>query len=138
MPATASTVTVDIDETLIALADPVRRGIIELLKVQPRRAGELAALLEINGPMLSKHLKVLRGSRLVEEERPGEDARVRIYRLRPERLEELKDWLSDVGAFWNDQLGSFKAAADAAAKRTAPNDAPKARRPRKSRSGRRR
>ena len=126
----------DIDDTLIALADPVRRGIVELLKIQPRRAGELAALLSINGPMLSKHLKVLRGSRLIEEERPAEDARVRVYRLRPERLQELKDWLSDVGAFWNDQLAAFKAAADTAAKRSA-NDQPKARHPRKSRTGRR-
>ena len=135
MPATASTV--DIDATLIALADPVRRGIVELLKVQPRRAGDLATLLEINAPVMSKHLKVLRESRLVEEERPSEDARVRVYRLRPERLEELKDWLSDVGAFWNDQLSSFKTAADAAAKRTTPNDKSKARRAR-TRSGRRR
>jgi DNA-binding transcriptional ArsR family regulator len=124
----------DIDDTLIALADPVRRGIVELLKVQPRRAGELAALLDINGPMMSKHLKVLRGSRLIEEERPAEDARVRVYRLRPERLEELKDWLSDVGAFWDDQLAAFKVAADAAAKRPA-NGAPKARQARRSRTG---
>jgi len=134
----ATTSTVDIDDTLIALADPVRRGIVELLKIQPRRAGELANLLELNGPAMSKHLKVLRDKHLIEEERPAEDARVRVYRLRPERLEELKDWLSDVGAFWNDQLASFKAAADVAAKRTTANDTPKARRPRKSRSGKRR
>ena len=134
MSATASA----LDETLIALADPVRRGIVELLKVQPRRAGELATLLELNAPVMSKHLKILRGSLLIEEERPLEDARVRVYRLRPERLEELKDWLSDVGAFWNDQLASFKAAADAAAKRSTPNDPPKGRRPRKSRSDKRR
>ena len=134
----ATTSTVGIDDTLIALADPVRRGIVELLKIQPRRAGELANLLELNGPAMSKHLKVLRDKHLIEEERPAEDARVRVYRLRPERLEELKDWLSDVGAFWNDQLASFKAAADVAAKRTTANDTPKARRPRKSRSGKRR
>jgi len=115
----------DIDDTLIALADPVRRGIVELLKVQPRRAGELATMLDTSGPMMSKHLKLLRGSALIEEDRPTEDARVRVYRLRPERLAELRDWLSDVGAFWNDQLGAFKAAADSAAKRTA-NDKPKA------------
>jgi DNA-binding transcriptional ArsR family regulator len=127
-----------LDDTLIALADPVRRGIVELLKVQPRRAGELATLLELNAPMMSKHLKILRSSRLIEEERPLDDARVRIYRLRPERFDELKDWLSDVGAFWNDQLASFKAAADAAAKRSAPNDTPKARRSRKPRSDKRR
>ena len=58
MPATASA----LDDTLIALADPVRRGIVELLKVQPRRAGELATLLELNAPVMSKHLKILRGS----------------------------------------------------------------------------
>src|SRR6188474_3474770 len=127
-----------LDDTLIALADPVRRGIVELLKVQPRRAGELATLLELNAPVMSKHLKILRSSLLIEEERPVDDARVRVYRLRPERLDELKDWLSDVGAFWNDQLASFKAAADVAAKRTTANDTPKARRPRKSRSGKRR
>jgi DNA-binding transcriptional ArsR family regulator len=134
MSSTASA----LDDTLIALADPVRRGIVELLKVQPRRAGELATLLDLNAPVMSKHLKILRGSLLIEEDRPVHDARVRVYRLRPERLEELKDWLSDVGAFWNDQLASFKAAADAAAKRMPANDSPKARRPRKSRSGKRR
>ena len=116
MPATASTV--DIDDTLIALADPVRRGIVELLKIQPRRAGELATLLELNAPVMSKHLKVLRDSTPDRRGAPDEDARVRVYRLRPERLDELRDWLSDVGAFWNDQLASFKAAADAAAKRS--------------------
>jgi DNA-binding transcriptional ArsR family regulator len=127
-----------LDDTLIALADPVRRGIVELLKVQPRRAGELATLLGLNAPVMSKHLKILRGNLLIEEQRPVDDARVRVYRLRPERLEELKDWLSDVGAFWNDQLAAFKAAADATAKRPSPNDSPKARRPRKSLSGKRR
>ena len=116
----------DVDNTLIALADPVRRGIVELLKVQPRRAGELATLLAINGPLMSKHLKTLRDSALIEEDRPGDDARVRVYRLRPERLEELRDWLSDVGTFWNEQLHAFKAAADVAAKRAA-NERPRAR-----------
>jgi len=136
MPTTAAEV--DLDATLIALADPVRRGIVELLKVQPRRAGELAALLDINGPMMSKHLKVLRGSRLVEEERHGGDARVRIYRLRPERLEALQDWLHDVATFWNDQLRSFKAAADAEAKRHAADHSNEARAAPASRPGRRR
>lgn len=131
MPAAVSSP--DIDGTLIALADPVRRGIIELLKVRPRRAGELASMLETSGPMMSKHLKLLRGSQLIEGDGPTDDARVRVYRLRPQRLEELRDWLSDVGAFWNDQLGAFKAAADAAAKRL-PNDSQKVRKPRKSRS----
>jgi DNA-binding transcriptional ArsR family regulator len=130
----------DIDATLIALADPVRRNIVEILKVQPRRAGELAMLLDASPPLVSKHLKVLRGSALVEEDRTDDDARVRVYRLRPQRLEELRDWLSDVGAFWNDQLASFKAAADAAARKAADaaaarrsaDDSTKARRTRRS------
>ena len=128
MPKTAATPA--IDATLLALADPVRRGIVELLKVQPRRAGEIATLLDANPPLVSKHLKVLRGSALVEEDRTGDDARVRVYRLRPQRLEELRDWLGDVGAFWNDQLASFKAAADAAARKSS-DDPPKARRTRR-------
>jgi DNA-binding transcriptional ArsR family regulator len=125
-----------IDDTLIALADPVRRGIVELLKVQPRRAGELATLLDTNAPLMSKHLKTLRDGALIEEERPAEDARVRVYRLRPERLNELRDWLSDVGKFWSEQLDSFKAAADVAAKR-ASNELPKAGRTRRARRGKR-
>lgn len=125
-----------IDATLIALADPVRRGIVDLLKAQPRRAGELAALLDTNAPLMSKHLKTLRDCALIDEERPVEDARVRVYRLRPERLNELRDWLSDVDAFWNGQLESFKAAADAAAKRSA-NEPTKARKTRRARRGKR-
>jgi DNA-binding transcriptional ArsR family regulator len=118
-----------IDDTLIALADPMRRGIVELLKRQPRRAGELAELLDASPQVMSKHLKILRGSELVEEDRGGDDARIRVYRLRPERIDELRDWLNDVGAFWKDQLASFKAAADAAARRdgTEPNKRTKVR-----------
>lgn len=126
----------NIDDTLIALADPVRRSIVELLKTKPRRAGELAALLDTNAPLMSKHLKTLRDGALIEEERPAEDARVRVYRLRPERLTELRDWLSDVGAFWSEQLESFKAAADAAAKHST-NEPTKARRTHRKRRGKR-
>jgi len=132
----AQSATAAIDDTLIALADPLRRGIVELLKVQPRRAGEIAALLDASPPLVSKHLKVLRGSALVEEDRIGDDARVRVYRLRPQRLEELRDWLSDVGAFWNDQLASFKIAADAAARKSS-DDRTKARRSRRASRSRR-
>src|SRR5262245_50205424 len=106
----------DLDTTLLALADPVRRGIVELLKARPYRAVELAAALDTNVPLMSKHLKVLRAGALIEEERPIDDARVRVYRLRPQRFDELRDWLEDVRGFWTDQLGAFKQAADVAAK----------------------
>ena len=104
-----------LDSTLIALADPVRRRVVETLKERPRRAGEIAELLNVGLPAMSKHLRVLRASALVEEERQEHDARVRVYRLRPERLTELKDWLEDVQTFWSDQLASFKSAAERAA-----------------------
>ena len=134
MSSTASA----LDDTLIALADPVRRGIVELLKVQPRRAGELATLLDserAGDEQASQDSARQPAHRRGAPGRRRARARVSIAARTPR---ELKDWLSDVGAFWNDQLASFKAAADAAAKRVSPNDPPKARRPRKSRSGKRR
>ena len=57
---------------------------------------------------MSRHLRVLRRRGLIEEERVEDDARVRIYKLRPERFDELREWLKEVEAFWGDQLGAFK------------------------------
>ena len=102
----------DLDTTLAALADPTRRHVVELLRERPRRAGELAAAAAMSGPAMSRHLRVLRASGLVEveaeEERGAQDARLRVYRLRPEPFVELQAWLDQMQAFWNDQLGAFK------------------------------
>ena len=49
-----------IDSTLAALADPTRRGVIDLLRERPRRAGELAAAARMSAPAMSRHLRVLR------------------------------------------------------------------------------
>jgi DNA-binding transcriptional ArsR family regulator len=102
-----------IDETLLALADPVRRGVIDLLRVRPRRAGELAADLGTSSPVMSKHLRVLRTRGLIEEVPEPADARARVYRLRPEHFEALEHWLQDVASFWSAQLAEFKTAAEA-------------------------
>jgi DNA-binding transcriptional ArsR family regulator len=102
----------DLDATLAALAEPTRRQVVELLRERPRRAGELAAAAEMSGPAMSRHLRVLRASGLVEEERVERDARVRVYRLRPEPFVALQEWLDQVQAFWTDQLGAFKAHAE--------------------------
>ncbi len=101
-----------LDETLAALADPTRRGVVDLLRKRPRRAGELAAAFRMSPPAMSRHLRVLRRRGLVEEERVDDDARIRLYRLRRERFEELQEWLRKVEIFWTDQLGSFKAHAE--------------------------
>jgi DNA-binding transcriptional ArsR family regulator len=98
----------DLDDTLAALADPTRRRIVELLRDRPRRAGELVAEFDISAPAVSRHLRTLRRSGIVEEHTTDADARHRVYQLRPDRLVALQAWLDQVQAFWTDQLGAFK------------------------------
>jgi DNA-binding transcriptional ArsR family regulator len=99
----------DLDATLSALADPTRRKVVDLLRAGPRRAGELAATAQMSPPAMSRHLRVLRANGLVEVEADEDDARLRLYRLRPERFVALQAWLDQVQAFWSEQLGAFKA-----------------------------
>jgi DNA-binding transcriptional ArsR family regulator len=101
-----------LDATFVALADPTRRRVIELLRKKPQRAGDLAAAFDMVPPAMSRHLRVLRTSGLVEEGGLPEDARVRVYRLRAEPFSELRSWLDEVEAFWADQLSAFKAHAE--------------------------
>jgi len=101
-----------LDRALDALADPTRRGVVKLLRKRPRRAGELASELEMSPPAMSRHLKVLRDSGLVEEEHDGDDARVRVYRLRQEPFRAIRKWLDEVESFWEGELASFKAHAE--------------------------
>jgi DNA-binding transcriptional ArsR family regulator len=97
-----------VDGTLAALADPTRRGVIDLLRKKPRPAGELALALDMSAPALSRHLRVLRREGLVEESRDEDDARLRIYQLRREPFEELQAWLARVETFWSDQLDAYR------------------------------
>jgi DNA-binding transcriptional ArsR family regulator len=105
-----------LDQTLLALADPTRRGVVELLRREPRRASDLAELLSMTRPAMSRHLRVLRKSGLVSESEPDHDARVRVYRLEPERFAALREWLDEVEAFWGDQLEAFKLYAEGKSK----------------------
>lgn len=99
---------VGLDLTLFALADPTRRGAIELLRAGPLRAGELADALAMNKPAMTRHLRVLRESGLVQEETPTDDARVHLYRLERTPFEKLRAWIDEVEAGWTLQLDSFK------------------------------
>ncbi len=103
-----SAVVTEVDATLAALADPTRRRIVELLRERPRRAGELASEFAVTGPAVSRHLRILRRSGLVEERGIDADARVRVYQLRPEPLVALRAWVDQVQAFWSDQLDAFR------------------------------
>jgi DNA-binding transcriptional ArsR family regulator len=91
----------------VALADPIRRQVIDELRLGPRRAGELADLAGMSFPAISRHLRVLRASRLVEVRVLDEDARVRVYQLRAEPFTALRAWLDQVEAFWTEQLDAF-------------------------------
>jgi DNA-binding transcriptional ArsR family regulator len=98
-----------IDAKLAALADPHRRRAVELLGQRPRRAGELAEALGLPPPAMSRHLRALKESGLVEETHPEFDARVRIYTLRDGAMADLRKWLADTERMWSEQLSSFKA-----------------------------
>lgn len=97
----------DVDPVFAALADPARRRTIELLGEAPRRAGELAELLDLPAPAMSRHLKALKASGLVAETHPEFDARVRVYALNAARLADLKDWLARAEHGWSRQLAAF-------------------------------
>jgi DNA-binding transcriptional ArsR family regulator len=99
----------DVDRTLAALADPHRRQVVDLLSRGPRAAGDLARELALSPPSMSRHLRTLRESGLVEESHPTFDARVRIYALRPEPMANLLRWLEEAERLWSEQLLAFKA-----------------------------
>ncbi len=101
-----------LDDALSALADPTRRGVVDLLRRRPHTAGELAKRLRKSPPALSRHLRALRTAGLTTERRSEEDARVHVIRLRRRPFVSLQAWLDQVHAFWSDQLQSFKAHAE--------------------------
>jgi len=92
------------EAVLRALADDSRRTMLEALAGGPATAGELAALLPIARPGVSRHLKVLREAGLVEVR---QEAQRRIYGLRTEPLAEVEEWLSRYRALWEHRLDAL-------------------------------
>ena len=93
---------------LTALADPTRRRVVQLLSDGPRRAGELAAASGTSAPAMSRHLRVLLEAGIVTDERRADDARARVFWLRPESVAPLREWLDELQAAADEQLASFK------------------------------
>jgi DNA-binding transcriptional ArsR family regulator len=91
-----------------ALADPTRRRVVQLLGTRPHRAGELAHATGMSQPAMSRHLKILLSSGIVEDERVPEDARIRLFKLQPESLVAMQAFLDQLQAEWRTQLRSFK------------------------------
>ena len=87
-----------------ALADPVRRELLGLLRRSPTSAGDLAARFPISRPAISRHLRVLREAGLVSVHEHG---RERLYRLDPAPLEQVDAWLDDFRDRWGPRLDAL-------------------------------
>ncbi|MFP5320143.1 MAG: ArsR/SmtB family transcription factor [Acidimicrobiia bacterium] len=85
----------DADEVLRALAEPRRRAILRLVASDELAAGEIAAAFEVTRPAVSQHLTVLKQAGLLTERRQGTR---RLYRARPEGLDDLRRFLDDIWA----------------------------------------
>ena len=93
------------DAVFRALADPTRRAVLDLLRRGQQPAGQIASAFPVSRPAISKHLRLLRRARLVQEHRVG---RHRYYRLDPEPLRSVDQWLDDYRVFWSGKLASLK------------------------------
>ena len=91
-------------EALAALADPTRRRILELLADGERSAGELAAEFTVTRPAVSRHLRVLRETGLVDVR---DEAQRRVYSLNPTPLAEVDEWLARYRGFWAQRLDAL-------------------------------
>jgi len=106
------------------IAEPNRRAILSLLVSSQRSVGEIERQLRMPQPAVSKHLRVLREAGFVES---TVDAQRRLYRLKPEPLQEIDAWLAPFRRFWSahvdalerhlDRMGHTKAVQSAPAKR---------------------
>lgn len=91
-----------------AVADPTRRAILDRLRRGEAPVTELASGFAISRPAVSKHLRVLRDARLVNERRGGADGRQRIYSITPAPLGEVAAWVQRYADFWPANLESLK------------------------------
>ena len=97
----------------LAISDPTRRAVLDLLATGSRKAGDIAARFRhLTQPAVSRHLKVLREAGLANVE---VNAQQRIYELRPEGLTELYEWVAKYQAMWPDTLEALERYLDARA-----------------------
>ena len=87
------------------IAEPNRRAILSLLVSSQRSVGEIERQLHMTQPAVSKHLRVLRDAGFVES---TVDAQRRLYRLKPEPLQELDAWLAQFRRFWSAHVDALE------------------------------
>jgi DNA-binding transcriptional ArsR family regulator len=87
-----------------AIADPTRRAVLDLLAEGERNVSDLVGRFRMTQPAMSQHLRVLRRAGLVTDHRAG---RERIYRIRPDQLKSVADWVGQYERFWKGKLRSL-------------------------------
>ena len=87
------------------IAEPNRRAILNLLSSSQQSVGEIERQLRMSQPTVSKHLRVLREAGFVES---TVDAQRRLYRLRPEPLQEIDAWLAPFRRFWSAHVDALE------------------------------
>lgn len=92
-------------QSVLAIADPTRRRIVELLAVRERTAGELVSEFKMSASAISQHLKVLREANLVSVRAEGQS---RVQALRPEGFHDLESWLHKTRAVWSHRLDALE------------------------------
>ncbi len=92
-------------QSLLAIADPTRRRIVELLAQRDRTAGELVAEFDLSAPAISQHLNVLREAGLVTTRAEGQS---RIQTLNPDGLDDISAWLDRTRSFWSQRLDALE------------------------------
>ncbi len=92
-------------QSLIALADPTRRRIVELLAKADYSSGELVEEFDVSAPAVSQHLKILRDAGLVTVRAEGQ---FRYYSIEPAGLDELSRWLERTRNLWSKRLDALE------------------------------
>jgi len=92
-------------DPFVALADPTRRRLLELLRDGERSVQDLAGDFDVTRSAISQHLRVLRDTDLVEEHRMG---RHRLYRIRAAALREVFAWIKQYEQFWDARIDQLQ------------------------------
>lgn len=92
-------------QSLLAIADPTRRRIVELLAARERTAGELVKEFDLSAPAISQHLNVLREAGLVTTRAEGQS---RIQTLNPDAFDDLEAWLQKTRSVWSRRLDALE------------------------------
>jgi DNA-binding transcriptional ArsR family regulator len=92
-------------QSLLAIADPTRRRIVELLAVRERTAGQLVEEFDLSAPAISQHLNILREAGLVTTRIAGQS---RIQALNPAGFDDLEAWLEKTRSVWSNRLDALE------------------------------